>query len=263
MRSRELGKPPVDTSTWLTANQVSDMLNVAHVTIKEWERKGRLHAVMARRQMSNGASREVRVFDPHEIAGIPRRRAVQVLNDPGEIAARAFELFDQGKSNREIVMALREPPDKVQELHEQWFNLGGSEVVLGVVATEEIVRLVGPFDGVVGLVERLRETVALVEQLRRTCGTLARRDAAGLAVALAATRWAQVEETEEGPYPGVPRCPIRDRVWLDAMGSLRRAIAGYREATAGDGGRDDGRDRERDVDDATKADAASAASMVV
>lgn len=171
MRQREPVQKQVDTSTWLTANQVVDMLGVAHDTVKGWERRGMLHPQMARRQLSNGASREVRVYDPHEVARIPKRRIVQVPNDPGEIAARAFELMDAGKSIREIVMALRETPAKVAELHDQWMIMGGGDIVIGAVATEELVRLVGPFDGVAGLVERLKETVDLVEQLRRRCAT--------------------------------------------------------------------------------------------
>ena len=172
MRQRESSQKQVDTSTWLTANQVVDMLGVAHDTVKAWERKGVLHPQMARRTLSNGASREIRVYDPHEVAAMPRRHGVRVPNDPGEIAARAFELMETGKSIREIVVALREAPDKVADLHEQWMLLGGGDVVIGAAATEELVRLVGPFDGVAGLVERIKETVDLVEQLRRRCAAL-------------------------------------------------------------------------------------------
>jgi hypothetical protein len=253
MRTREPSKTIVDTATWLTANQVVDMLGVAHDTVKQWERKGLLHPGRGRRVLSNGASREVRVYDPHEVAGIPRRRTVRVPNDPGELAARAFELMEQGKSLREVVVDLREAPAKVAELHEQWLNLGGSDVVIGRAAADEIVGLVGPFDGVAGLIERLRETVALVEDLRRQCsgGTTellrvmadcqeavaTRRLSDRMAwaagdVVRAATRWVEVEGSESPPYEGVPPDPIRDRAWLEAMATLRESLVDYQEVMA-------------------------------
>jgi hypothetical protein len=106
----------------------------------------------------SGSIKEVWVYDPREVARLPKRKLGSVP-DPGEIAARAFELFDDGTPARRVVTLLRETPGKVMELHEQWLELGGSELVIGKVAKAEIERIIGPFDGVAGLVRRLAEVI--------------------------------------------------------------------------------------------------------
>lgn len=156
MSIHETDGDPGDISTWLTINQVVDLIGCAHITVKTWVSKGTLHPRKARRQVGNGSLREVWVFDPREIARVPRRRTSSVPSSPGEIAARAFELFDEGRPDREVVTDLRETPQRVAELREQWMLGGGSEIVIGRVAAQEIARFIGPFDGVAGLVQRLR-----------------------------------------------------------------------------------------------------------
>lgn len=118
-----------------------------------------MHPLTALRRLVSGAHREVLVFDPRELAKMARRKGDANPNDAGEIAARAFELFETGKSLREAVIALRETLPKVEELHEQWMRSGGSEIVITPVAHRELERLVGPFEGVAGLVQRLGELV--------------------------------------------------------------------------------------------------------
>lgn len=131
------------------------MCRVSWNTIKNWTKKQLLHPQLALRPLANGAMREVFVYDPRELARMARRKAD--ANDAGEIAARAFELFEHGKSLREVVIALRETLPKVEELHEQWTRSGGSELVITSVAKRELEVLVGPFEGVAGLVQRVGE----------------------------------------------------------------------------------------------------------
>lgn len=133
------------------------MCRVSYNTIKNWVLKGLLHPQRAMRMLPHGAQREVQVFDPRELSKMARRKIDVHGNDAGEIAARAFELFETGKSLREVVIELRETLPKVEELHEQWLRSGGSELVITPVAQRELERLVGRFDGVAGLVERVAE----------------------------------------------------------------------------------------------------------
>ncbi len=153
---------PVDTSGWLTRQQAADLLNVSHSTIKNWD--GRLlHPQKETRPLPNGGSREIWVYDPHELAKVPpakRQRALMIPGDKGEIAGRAFELFDDGTPLRQVVTQLRETPEAVDVLHDQWTRMGGAEWVLSEAARAELGRLVGPFDGVAGLIDRLRELLS-------------------------------------------------------------------------------------------------------
>jgi len=152
-----------DTTTWLTHTEAADVCRVSYNTIKNWVQRGHLHPETALRRLVSGAHREVLVFDPRELAKMARRKGDVNPNDAGEIAARAFELFETGKSLREAVMALRETLPKVEELHEQWMRSGGSELVITPVARRELERLVGPFDGVAGLVQRVEALMSQTE----------------------------------------------------------------------------------------------------
>lgn len=159
-------KPPMDTAkkhdeevnteAWLTCTQVSDLCGISLQTVRNYSRSGGpLKPRRGKRVQDSGSIKEVWVYDPHEVAKLPKRKLRSVPNDPGEIAARAFEMFDDGAPPRRVVTVLRETPARVMELHEQWLELGGSELVIGGAAKKEIERIVGPFEGVANLVERL------------------------------------------------------------------------------------------------------------
>ena len=154
MGSKKSATTDVDTSTWLTCAESADLIHVSQVTIRSWVRRNLLHPRSGQRVHSNGGTYDVKLFDPSEIAlRGKRRRLSSVPNDQGELAARAFEMFDQGCPLRGVVIELRETPTKVAELHDQWIDLGGSELVLGGAARSELERFVGPFSDVAGLVE--------------------------------------------------------------------------------------------------------------
>lgn len=151
---REL-RAQADTSTWPTCAQAADLLGRSPNTIRNWERRGKLHPVRVERRNESGGPSEVLVYDPEELGRLPRRKPDPSQVDPGEVAARAFEAFDAGRSVRQVVVALRIPPAEADELHEWWTAQGGSEVVVNQAAQAELERFVGPFVGVAGLVERL------------------------------------------------------------------------------------------------------------
>ncbi len=159
MENAKRTTPPVDTSSWLTCAQVSDVLRISENTIRKWTRRDMLHPVKGKRLHANGSTREVDLYDPHEVAqrGSETRRLSSVPGDQGELAARAFEMFDAGKPLRDVVVMLRELPGKITELHDQWVDLGGSEIVIGRVARAELEVLLGPIADVADLVARVRD----------------------------------------------------------------------------------------------------------
>ena len=130
------------------------MVGVSYNTIGNWAKKGLLHPAKEMRTLTNGTVREVTVFALNEVMKIARRRDP---DDPGEVAARAFELFAEGRPLRDVVIQLRQAPEKVEALHEQWMSCGGAELVINAVAQRELERLLGPFEGVADLVQRVAE----------------------------------------------------------------------------------------------------------
>jgi hypothetical protein len=156
-----------DTSTWLTCAQASDLLAVSENTIRTWKRNGRLTPRTAPRTQPGGTVLEVQVYDPRELTAMGARGGrVVAPGDAGELAARAFELFDDGVPLRRVVTRLRETPARITELHDQWTELGGADLVVTEAARAELERFVGPFADVAGLVERVRATLGMVVEIR-------------------------------------------------------------------------------------------------
>lgn len=162
MAAAKSGKDTVDTSSWVTRNMAADLLEVSHTTIRGMEGKI-LHPRRGRRSLPNGGYREIWLYDPEELARVSsarRQKARHAPIQPGEMVARAFELFDDGRPLREVVTELRETPESIAAWHDQWLELGGAEIVVGPAARKELARLVGPFEGVADLVARVRDAVA-------------------------------------------------------------------------------------------------------
>ena len=147
---------------WLTRNEASDMLSCSTQTLVNYERKGALHPQHAYRPDGRGVEHRVIVYDPKELAKLATRmnRHNLLPRDPGELAGRAFDLFDENKLDKDVVKELRLTPDAVQVLREKWENMGGSKLVISPVAKEALERMVGPFETVTDLVE-------LVTQLKK------------------------------------------------------------------------------------------------
>jgi hypothetical protein len=144
-----------DTSGWLTRNQSTDMLRVSTQTLKNYERQGKLHPIRARREDTRGHDQSVVVYDPKELAKLPRGLGRFSPRETGEIQARCFEMFEQGKSFSEIVVAMRETSDTIHELHERWLDDGGSRLVISDTAKGALETVLGPFADITELVERV------------------------------------------------------------------------------------------------------------
>lgn len=160
MSSTNKSLEEVNTDSWLTAVEVVDLCGISLQTVSNYKRAEKLKPLMAMRTLRNGTRREVEVFDPHEVARLPNNRRQSIVT-PGEQAARAFEMFDEGLALRDVVVSLRMEPGRVTELYDEWADLGGSEFVIGKAAREELGRLLGPFEGVADLVRRISERLGV------------------------------------------------------------------------------------------------------
>lgn len=150
-----------NTSGWITRNKAADLMRVSVTTIANYERRGKLHPRHAFRPDARGIEHFVAVYDPDELfRELPRGPDRPVANrDPGETAARAFEHFDQGLAVRQIVIELRETPERVHELRESWLNAGGAALTITDTAKQKFEQLVGPFSGVTELLELVEKLV--------------------------------------------------------------------------------------------------------
>lgn len=149
-----------DTSSWLTRNEAADALRRSVTTIATYERQGKLNPLHVYRPDSRGIEHRVAVYDPKELVVLRREDARPLASrEPGEIAAQSFELFNRGMTIREVVIELREPPDRVQQLHESWLTTGGSEDTALTITTagkEDLERLIGPFTTITELLQLIQ-----------------------------------------------------------------------------------------------------------
>jgi hypothetical protein len=138
----------------MTRNEASDMLSCSSQTLANYERKGFLHPQHAYRPDGRGAEHRVIVYSPHELTKLASKLHRPIsARDPGEIAGRAYEMYDEGRSDREIVRELRLTPDAVQALHDKWLDGGGADRVLTTSAWEALEGVIGSFKSVTELVE--------------------------------------------------------------------------------------------------------------
>lgn len=150
--------PRLDTSTWLDRIDAARLLHVTTNTIINWQNEGRLTPLKVTRPDNGGSARAQWVYDPKELVTM-RHGRLAPTRSPGELAARCFELFDAAKSVGEIVVALRETPETVRQLHEEWLDAGGSDFVINQNARGVLESLVGPFAGVADLIHLVTNLV--------------------------------------------------------------------------------------------------------
>lgn len=144
----------IDTSTWLTRNEACDSLSVSTQTLKNYEQREMLHPLRAPRRDTRGHEQMVIVYDPSELNKLPRGAGRPFASrEPGELEAQCYGLIEQGKSNREIVIALRTTSDRIRELRERWQNDGGTDLMITSEAKDALEALIGPFKDVTDLVE--------------------------------------------------------------------------------------------------------------
>jgi hypothetical protein len=149
-----------NTGDWLTRNEASDLLKCSPQTLKNYEDRGFLHPLRAERSDGGGGSRIMIVYSPKELAALPRRNAGGqpriLMREPGELAARAFELFRDGRCLDEIVVELRETPERIRQLHEEWLDFTQARYVISSEAKSAFEKLVGPFADVADLLEAVK-----------------------------------------------------------------------------------------------------------
>jgi hypothetical protein len=93
----------------LTRGQVARQLRIGITTVHRMRLQGQLHP----RRDHAGVWR----YDPAEVARLAVARGILETRSEGEIAARVFQMLDQGAGLREIVMAVRLVPQEVRRLY--------------------------------------------------------------------------------------------------------------------------------------------------
>lgn len=157
---------PLDTSRFLTRIQTADLLNCNADVLMALERKGKLTRYTRPTTTVTGP-REVTVYDPIEIAGL-EIRARKLTRDPGELAARAFAMFDLGLAMRDIVVQMRMTPDEVIALRAKWLEMGGDPWMLNAATRKTIGQALEPLGFTANSIPEIVDAIlALVERAKK------------------------------------------------------------------------------------------------
>ena len=118
-RLPERERPPddLDSRTWYTRSEAASLLGCSVDLIRHFERKGRLHPEVD----GSGYHR----FSPQEVLKLQeRRRRKRGLRVPrmseGELEARAYSMYDAGKSRNDVGQTLFITSDLAQKFWERW-----------------------------------------------------------------------------------------------------------------------------------------------
>jgi len=170
VRNKLIPKADESLEHWLTMEEAASLLAVDRTFFTHAERRGHVHPRYDTRSDTRGHMRAFKVYDPRELANTPvkhRHRHRAFANAPGELAAAAFEMFDEGRSLRSAVIELRQTPATVEQLYQQWCELeriAGNEWTISKGARAELERFVGTFENVAELVHRVIETCGITIQ---------------------------------------------------------------------------------------------------
>ena len=152
-----------DTDGWLTRNEASDVLRCSLQTLKNYEARGLLHSKHALRKDRTKAERMMLVYDPKELAALPTKTGgpQEAIREPGEQAARVFEMLREGRELDEIVIELRETPERIDYLNERWLEQTKARHVITPEAKKAFEQIVGgSFKDVTELVELVTKKLA-------------------------------------------------------------------------------------------------------
>jgi hypothetical protein len=113
------------------------LLATSRSAIVRMERRGVLHPTID--------AQGQRWFSAIEVSQVAAARRSRVASaDPNEIAARAFELFDQHVPLHEVVTELRIAPERVRRLRHDWQDMQRVDsLILGRVHVAQIARAIG------------------------------------------------------------------------------------------------------------------------
>jgi hypothetical protein len=96
----------------LTRSQVARQLGVGVTAVHDMRLRGVLHP----KRDANGVWR----YDPADVIRAAAARGVPGKYTAGQVAAQAFQMFDQGGELKDIVIALQVTPEEVFRLYRLW-----------------------------------------------------------------------------------------------------------------------------------------------
>jgi hypothetical protein len=148
---------------FLTRSEAADLLGISVHSILDHERIGRITAHWTIVPDASGRLRDTPLLKVDDVLKLPRRKKSirPTPDDPDELCARAFELFEKGQTPKQVVIELRATIQKIDALHTEWLDHEGATLTLSETIKAELVTLLGNFEDAGELVALVRKRCAL------------------------------------------------------------------------------------------------------
>jgi hypothetical protein len=166
---------------WLTRKQLAQRIARSYGHVRTLQARGEIRG----KRGDDGVWR----YDASQVDALLAKRPIKIGRrrpGQGEQAARAFELFAQGKRNREVVVALREAPERVRELRREFVE--PDEVIVSAAVRARVEAAVEAAGYPVTWDERLADTFEALVRADRALTTFYVERATGDSDADAETR---------------------------------------------------------------------------
>ncbi|MDI3285159.1 hypothetical protein [Polyangium sp. 15x6] len=138
----ELGA--LNVKRWFTRSQAAKALGIGLTAWLTLERRGLVTPVPVSQARGfkgrpGGGKQPLVVIRAEDVARMKDAELVKRMSN-GQLAGAAFEMFEKGKSVVDVVIALRLPPERAEELHEAWRRARGG-VLLPLACAEKMREL--------------------------------------------------------------------------------------------------------------------------
>jgi len=113
----------------MSNNESTEIVKTGQVLLTRTEAAKRMGVSVATVRRMEGAELRVEVIDGKHllrIEDVDRHRRVP----DGDLAAQVFQMFNEGYSQVEVVIQLKESPDRIRKLHNDWVEMSNCIVAL-------------------------------------------------------------------------------------------------------------------------------------
>jgi hypothetical protein len=139
---------------YLSRREAADLLGVAESTMMQYEQRGKITSHWAVVPDVAGRLRNAPIYKIDDVLKLPRKAPVSASENPDELTARAFEMFEAGKSVREAIILLRATKEKIDKLHEDWIDTGGAALIIPESSRKALEAKFGPIASAEDLVAK-------------------------------------------------------------------------------------------------------------
>ncbi|MBN1654346.1 MAG: helix-turn-helix domain-containing protein [Deltaproteobacteria bacterium] len=113
----------------MTDNVPTEIMETGQVLLTRTEAAKRMGVSVATVRRMEGSELQVVMIDGKHLFHLEEVDRYRRVSD-GDLAAQVFQMFNEGYSQVEVVIQLKESPDRIRKLHNDWVEMSNCIVAL-------------------------------------------------------------------------------------------------------------------------------------